>query len=145
MTPASTNAQGRCTTAKDVCSLPPAEPACSSGEDLENSAPYLNVADNREVLPSSASSRVRIENMLSAVDRTLIPQSSGNEPGEATGVANAVRFGASRYINGSCRVYFEGSRAAYHGALTDQNGHANPNAPVGGQTSPSQAKVFLNP
>lgn len=141
MKPAVTNADGACSVERDVCHT--VKPAPEAEPELEL-ATFTNQADNRETNPRTASDRVRIENMLSATTRTQIPQSAGDEASEG-GVASHSICGGASIVVGSSRVFFEGSRAAFHSSLTNQNGLANANAPVGTQSKPSQSKIFVTP
>ncbi len=134
---ASTNAEGRCTDSHDVCQESVVRDEEPSGK------PYINQADNRQIDPNTATSRVKIQNMAVATTSSQICHSAGDQFAEAGGVVSGDTRGGAKFQIGSGRVLMEGAPAAYHGSRVVQHGASNPNAPFGKQTHPSQSLVYV--
>lgn len=70
---------------------------------------------------------------------TIIPTSTGDNPGVATGVASGVVMGPARHVTAAFTVLLKGLPATRLTSITKQNGT---NA-TGARVVPSQVKVLL--
>lgn len=70
---------------------------------------------------------------------TVIPMTSGDEPGVATGVASGAVMGSSKHVTGAMTVLIGGMPASRLTSVSKQNsGNC-----VGARVTPSQVKVLL--
>jgi hypothetical protein len=135
---ASTNGDGQCFIAPDVCKTPtPGGPV---------PMPYPNTAMLTQIDGGTASDKVKIMGKKTATKDTEISMSSGDEPGSAGGGVVSNKFkGPAKCKKGSSKVKVEGKEMAYHTTMWGQNGGSNANHPAGIQVAPSQQKVKVTP
>ena len=132
--PISTKAGGTCFAFPDVCLVP-----TSGGPPVPT--PFPNTAMCQ--LADGSVSEVLIENAPVLVETSVIPTSSGDEPGTAGGVMSGTFRGCVKYRTASGKVYAKGKRVVLLGAVTAHNGD-NPNMPAGQQVAPSQTRVLAS-
>ena len=98
--------------------------------------PYLNVG----MLTGTQATEpdVRADGVPVVVETSVIPSSTGDEPGSAGGVMSGTFAGAVKFKTASSKVYAGGKRVVLLGAETSHN---NDNA-KGQLVSPSQTRVF---
>jgi hypothetical protein len=128
MFPVTTKEDGQCVAFPDACLVPP----------VPTPTPFANLALCRDA--ESTSSRVLACNKEVVVESSVIPMSSGDEPGAGGGLLSGLCMGPARFTSYSGRVYAEGKKVVIHTSVTGQNGHSA-NA-VGCQVSPSQTRVL---
>lgn len=123
----STKQDGMCIAFPDACLVP----------SVPIPTPFVNIALCRDA--TTTSSRVLACNKEVVVESSVIPRSTGNEPGTGGGVLSGVNMSPTRFKTYSSRVYAEGKKVVIHTSVTGQNG-MSANA-VGCQVSPSQTRV----
>jgi hypothetical protein len=128
MFPVATKEDGQCIAAPDVCKVPP----------VPTPTPFVNKALCRDA--EGTSPRVLACNKEVLVETSLVPMSSGNEPGVAGGILSGVNLGPATFKSFSGRVYAEGKHVVILTSATGQNGNAA-NVP-GLHVTPSQTKVL---
>jgi hypothetical protein len=132
--PASTNQGGMCLGVPDVC-LTPAAPSPIP-------IPYPNMAQLTGA--TGTIFKVLIVGKETVVEDSIIPMSSGDEPGTAGGVMSGLNMGEAQFKLYSSKVYAQGKKIVYATAITSHNG-SSANFPAGCQVSPSQATVTVAP
>ncbi len=132
MLPISTKAGGICFAFPDVCLVP--QP---SGPPVPTPFPNIALCQQAE----GAVSEIRVEGAPVLVETSVIPSSTGDEPGTAGGVVSGTFRGCVSYRTASAKVYAKGKRVVMLGAVTAHNG-TNANMPAGQQITPSQGRVF---
>ena len=131
---AATKQGGIASTFPDVCKTP----AGPSPVPL----PYPNIA--QLATADDTSDNVLIQNKQTVVTTSVIPRSSGGEPGTLKGVMSNTQLDECRFKRASEKVIVEGKGLVFHTAPTSHNG-SNPNMPIGMHTTPSQSKVLIAP
>lgn len=105
-------------------------------------APFPNMGQLATAVKTST--KVKFVAMPAVIETSEIPMSQGDEAGVMGGIVSGVNMQKGVFKKGSSKVLIEGKGCAYLGCMTTHNG-ANANMPAGNQTSPSQAKVQVNP
>ncbi len=101
--------------------------------------PYPNTAMMSSADSGTLSSKVKIAGSKAATLKTVVKQSSGDEPGTAGGVISGKNRGECGFLKGSMKVKIEGKPSVRMGDATKHNGV--PQNTVGTALSPSQNKV----
>ena len=117
----------------DVC-LTPAPPAPPVP------VPYPNLAQLASA--DGAVTKVLVEHKETVTEGAKIPNSSGDEAGTNGGVISHANMKEAVPKVTSSKVFFGGKKAVFVTATFGCNG-TNANCPVGLQSVPSQAKVFV--
>lgn len=136
MFPVTTKQGGTCDAFPDTCKTPapPGPPV---------PVPYPNTAMLVQANPGTCSKKVKILNQPAVTLQTMIPMTSGDEAGAAGGVVSGMIKGPATFKKGSAKVKVEGQPLVFQTCTAAQNG-SNANAPMGVQSSPSQAKVLVS-
>ncbi len=132
---ASTKQGGMCQGMPDVCKTP-----APPGAPIPT--PYVNIAMCNQARGDTCSRKVKICGKVALTKKSVIPQSTGDEPGSVGGVVSGTIKGPARYVSSSMKVKIEGQPAVYFGCTLTQNGQ-NPNVFNGSQIVPSQFKVMI--
>ncbi len=131
---ASTTENGQALAVPDVCKTPsPAGPV---------PVPYPNTGMCNQARGNSVTKKVKICLKPALTKKSIIVQSSGDEPGTAGGVISGQNKGPVSYKTFSQKVYLEGAPAVFLSCTTAHNGN-NANCPVGAQIAPSQNQVIV--
>ena len=125
-----TKAAGTSFAFPDVCNVP------TSNGPIP--IPFVNVGKCTDA--EDTISEVRIEGAEVIVESSVIPTSTGDEPGSAGGVKSGTICGPVRFKSASAKVYAKGKRVVLLGAETSHN---NDNA-LGQLREPSQSKVEVS-
>ena len=134
MLPLSTTQAGLAQAFPDVCKTPsPAGPL---------PLPYPNLA--QLATADGVSLKVLVDNKPVVVEPSVLAMSQGDEAGTAGGVVSGTSRERVTFKQASSKVSIDGKKAVFATAATAHNG-SNPNAPVGLQSVPSQAKVLVAP
>ncbi|NUO49807.1 MAG: DUF4150 domain-containing protein [Polyangiaceae bacterium] len=131
MPPISTKAGGTTFAFPDVCMVP------SPGGPVPTPFPNTGMCQ----LAEGTVLEIKIENAAVIVESSLIPWSTGDEPGTLGGVISGLFRGCVKFRTASARVYAKGKRVVMQGGVTAHNGD-NANMPVGTQIAPSQVRVI---
>ncbi|SDN25289.1 protein of unknown function [Desulfonauticus submarinus] len=131
---ASTKQGGICQGAPDVCKTPSPSGTVPMA--------YVNIAMCNQAKGNTCSKKVKICGKVALSKKTVIAQSSGNEPGSGGGIVSSKIKGPAKYATCSQKVKIEGQPAVYFGCSVLQNGD-NPNVYGGSQIAPSQTKVMI--
>jgi len=135
MMPIATTAGGDVFGAPDVCLTP--DPLSGAPAPV----PYPN--QSSLAIAAGAAPNVFIEVMPAVTLTSVLPASTGDEPGVMGGVASKVILGQARFMQASSKVFAAGAPVVYLGCATAQNGPA-PNLP-GALVTVAQQKVFTAP
>jgi hypothetical protein len=136
MFPASTKGGGILFGFPDVCKVPaPPAPFIPT--------PFPNTSQGTDIKGSTACTKVKILNKVSAVVGTETTRSMGDEPGTLKGMVAPFQMDGAVYKLGSVKVKFGGKKAAVLTSMTGMNHTSNSNAPPGLQVDPSQTKVDI--
>jgi hypothetical protein len=135
MMPIATTAGGDVFGAPDACLTP--DPASGTSAPI----PYPN--QSSLAIAEGAAPNVFIEVMPAVTLTSVLPSSTGDEPGVLGGVVSKVTMGQARFTQASSKVFAAGSPVVYLGCSTAQNGPA-PNLP-GALVTVAQRKVFTAP
>lgn len=127
----STRAGGTCFAFPDVCLVPSVPSPVST--------PFPNTAQCCDAQGTVGT--VQVQNKDIIVESSVIPMSSGDEPGTGGGVVSGTFMGCVKFKTASGKVYAKGKRVVLFGAVTAHNGN-NANMPAGQQVAPSQGKVI---
>ncbi len=114
----------------DVCLVPSAPSPVPT--------PFPNTAQCTDA--QATVDAVLVQNKEVIVESSVIPMSSGDEPGVGGGVVSGTFIGCVKWKTASAKVYAKGKRVVLFGAVTAHNGDSA-NMPAGQQVSPSQGKV----
>ncbi len=124
---------GLCTaTVPDVCKTPtPGGPV---------PIPYPNFSMLNQVVPFTASKKVKILNQAVVLKQSKTSMSTGDEAGSAGGgvVSNLIK-GPTQFLTYSAKVKVEGKNVIYHTCQTTQNKRNT----IGIVATPSQTKVTV--
>ncbi len=101
--------------------------------------PYPNIAMMSSADSGTLSAKVKIAGSKAATVKTVVKQSSGDEPGTSGGVISGKNRGECGFLKGSLKVKIEGNPSVRMGDATKHNGV--PQNTVGTALSPSQNKV----
>ncbi|MCA9622314.1 MAG: DUF4150 domain-containing protein [Myxococcales bacterium] len=134
MFPVTTKQSGTCLGVPDTCKVPAAPSPIPT--------PFPNTAMCNQVDPSTASMKVKVDNMNVLHIQSKIPMSTGDEAGSAGGVVSGTIKGEVKYTSSSMKVKVEGKAVVYVGCMTAHNG-SSANCPGGAQIAPSQTKVIV--
>lgn len=135
MFPVTTRAGGGATSVPDTCKVPaPPGPPVPT--------PFVNQASFARTDPDTCSEKVRIENQPVVLLSSVIPATSGDEPGTLGGVVSGKNLERARLAEGSSKVFVEGEAVGYQTCPVDANG-SNANA-KGIHDAASQSKVFVS-
>ena len=104
--------------------------------------PYPNIGMVRDA--NNTCAKVQIQKKDAVTIASKIPQSKGDEAGTLGGVISGVNMSQIAYKKASSKVFAKGKKVAHLVSPTAHNG-SNANAPLGAQTVPSQAHVFVAP
>ncbi len=133
MLPAASKAGGTCMGLPDVCKVP-APPAPPIPTPFPNTAMVAHV--------TKTSPKVKIENMESVVETSEVPNSSGDEAGNAGGLVSGTSAQKVVFKLGSSKVKAAGKGLVFQTATSSHN---KDNMPAGLHDSPSQSKVSVMP
>lgn len=122
-----TQAGGTCIAFPDVCLVP-----SSSGPVPTPFANMGNLAEAQDTI-----TQIRIEGSPVVVETSILPTSTGDEPGTGGGMMSGTFCGPIKFRTASGKVYAKGKRVVLLGAVTSHN---SDNA-VGQLISVSQTKV----
>lgn len=136
MFPMSTTEAGICQAMPDTCNTP-----APPGPDVPT--PYPNVAMCSDATPNTCAQKVTVGGKAALTKKSEIPMSTGDEAGVTGGVVSAKIKGEASYRSFSAKVKVEGNAVVFLTCNVAQNGK-NPNAPMGLQAVPSQAKVTVS-
>jgi Domain of unknown function (DUF4150) len=123
--PIATKAGGEAVGAPDVCVVPPPLPFVDTG--------LLATANG-------TATKVFIQMAPAIVLTSVLPSSTGDEPGKKGGVISGVNRGAVKFTQASSKVFLSGKPAVTLTCATGQNGD-KPNVP-GKVTEVAQEVVF---
>ncbi len=128
--PATTTAAGQYFTLLDTCKVPPTMAP----------VPFPNVG--LPMMAVNTTTTVLIQKRLVLVMGSIIPMSTGDEPGLGGGVVSAMIKGPVSPKIGSSKVIANGKKVTF---VTAQSGHNGPNPnTVGLNVVPSQAMVMVS-
>src|SRR3954466_342932 len=130
MIPLSTKAGGLCLGFPDVCLVPAAPSPIPT--------PFPNTAQWSDA--QSTVDAVQVENKAVVVESSVVPMSTGDEPGTGGGVMSGTFIGCVKPKTASSKVYAKGKRVVLLGAVTAHNGESA-NMPAGAHIAPSQSKA----
>jgi hypothetical protein len=130
MKPISTKAGGICVAFPDVCLVPTGSGPVPT--------PFINIAQCCDA--TGTVDAVLVENKEVIVESSVIPTSTGDEPGTLGGIISGTFMGCAKFKTASSKVYAKGKRVVLLGSVTGQNGDVA-NA-VGQQVSPSQGRFL---
>jgi hypothetical protein len=131
----STNMSGSTMAFPNVC-LTPAPPAPNPIP-----VPYPSLAQCAQALCGTFSMRVTILNKNVLTTNTIVPMTTGDQPGINGGVTSGLFGNVCKRIQSSLKVFVEGTPLVRNLDMIASNG-PSPNAPVGNQLAPSQVKVI---
>ena len=132
MFPAATKQAGMATGMPDVCKTPtPAGPI---------PIPYPNIAQFNQANPGTTTQKVKVANFPAFTQATVVPISTGDEPGSAGGVISGTIKGEAKFIRFSVKVKFENKFACF---LTGTMTMNKMNVMAGIHCVPSQTKVLI--
>ncbi len=126
---------GQCTAFPDVCKTPsPAGPV---------PIPYPNVAMLQNAQGGSCSKKVKVSKKKVLHKKSVIKDSTGDEPGAAKGVVSQKTRGKGKFLRFSMKVKAEGKAVVFQTCVVGQNG-TPPNIPAGvlAVCSETKAKVI---
>ncbi len=103
--------------------------------------PYPNTSTGATANPATTALTVLTDGMPSLNQMSMIPMSSGDNPGVNLGVASGLVMGPTEFILGSVTVIKEGAPAQRLTSITGHNG-VSMNAP-GVSLAPSQVTVIV--
>jgi len=103
--------------------------------------PYPNISTGATANPATTALTVLTDGMPSLNQMSMIPMSSGDNPGVNLGVASGLVMGPTEFILGSVTVIKEGAPAQRLTSITGHNG-VSMNAP-GVSLAPSQVTVIV--
>lgn len=101
---------------------------------------FVNIAMCVDAVGTAES--VRLSGAEAIVESSIIPFSTGDEPGRLGGVMSSTFRGLAKFKTSSSKVKARGKRVILQGALVGQNG-SPANVPCGQQVDASQTKVIV--
>jgi len=129
-----TNMGGMTTAFPNPC-LTPAPPAPPIP------VPYPSLGQCATASSGTCSKKVKILNKNILTAKSKVPRTNGDEAGVNGGVASGTFGGPCGRTQSSMKVSVEGNPLVTNLMMIGSNG-SSPNAPVGSQLAPSQAKVL---
>ena len=84
--------------------------------------PYPNIAMLQQANAAQCSRKVRIQGRKVILKNTIIPTSTGDEPGTGGGILSGVNKGKTRFMRWSQKVNVEGKPVVFQTCNTTQNG-----------------------
>lgn len=121
--PVATKAGGICSEMppfSNVCWTPSKPPPGPNNPTAP--APYLNIAMLQQANAAQCSRKVRIQGQKVILKNTLIPTSTGDEPGTGGGIVSGGNKGKTRFMRWSQKVSVEGQPVVFQTCNTSQNG-----------------------
>ncbi|MDH5692473.1 MAG: DUF4150 domain-containing protein [Gammaproteobacteria bacterium] len=119
----------------DVCNTP-APPSAPIP------VPYPNIAMFNQANVGTCSTKVLIRNKPVFHQTSVIPISTGDEPGSLGGIISGKIKGEAKALTCSLKVMVENKGVVYHTCTISHNG-APPNCPAGIHSVPSQFAVTV--
>jgi len=120
----------------DVCNTPMPPPVGTAP------IPYPNTAECAQAKARTVSDKVVLVSKPALTDKSVIAQTSGDEPGTQNGIMSGTVRSQAAFAKGSVKVFIEGNAAVRLGDPTRHNGN-NANAPGGTLLTPGQTKVMI--